>query len=364
MSTDAISLMTVFLLLATLHISQALAVEQEKEMFPGNNNVHLREAAKHRFELDNDVAFDSDNQFSNGWSFQVHTPVADSWQSVEGPAETLKEMGAWLPSLTAEGLNYRMSVSIGQVIQTPNEIENPNLITDDVPYAGVLTLKTSWIAYDNTDFRGFEFVFGVLGRPSMAEQTQNLVHNLIDSNIAQGWDNQLKDEPVINFNYMRKVKFFQRGNPAGFAFDATLNGDVQLGTLFTSAGVRLETRFGSNMPRGFGYRADPVGRFLTYDATLAPPNQNSSSIYGTFSLGATYFAHNLFLDGNVFRDAVHSVEKEEVVGITTIGFHYERPSWGFHMDFNFTTDTIDTDKVAGNPDPENNFGTMMFEWRI
>lgn len=353
------------LCMAVLLVPPVMADEKQgREIFPGNKDRHLREAAKYRAEFDNDVAFNSDNQFSNGWSFQVHTPVAESWDAVEGPIALIKKIGAWLPSLTAPGLQYRMSGSIGQIIQTPDEIENPNLITDDVPYAGVLTLKSTWIAYNDEQFRGFEFVFGVLGRPSMAEQTQNFVHNLIDTDIAQGWDNQLKNELVVNFNYMRKKKFYRRGDPAGFAFDATVNGDIQLGTLFTAVGARLETRFGTNMPRGFAYRADPIGRFLTYDATLAPPNPNTSSMYGTFSIGAVYSAHSILLDGNVFRDTVHSVEKEDVVGVATLGFHYERRSWGLHFDINLTTDTIDTDEVVGNPDPDNNFSTIMFEWRI
>ena len=352
------------LCLVIASITTVDAKQQEDTFFPGNKERHLREAAKYRFEMNNDVLFDSDNQFSNGWSFQIHTPVADSWGSVEGPSKFAKKIGAWLPTLTADGHNYRASLSIGQILQTPDDIENPNLITDDVPYAGVLTVKGSWIAYNDTDFRGFEIVLGVVGRPSMAEQTQNFVHNLISSNIAQGWDNQLKTEPVINANYMRKKKFFQKGDLGRNSFDATLNGDVQLGTLFTSAGVRVETRFGRNMPRGFAYRPDPVGRFLTYDATLAPLRPNSASFYGTFSAGATYFAHNLLLDGNVFRDTPHSVEKEDVVGIATIGIHYERPSWALHLDVNFTTDFVDTSGVAGNPDPDNNFSTFMFEWRI
>ena len=365
MKTTVFSLITCSVMLAAFQAPAVFADEQKKEeIFPGNKERHLREAAKYRFEMDNDALFDSDDQFSNGWAFQIHTPVADNWNTVEGTVELLKKIGAWLPSLTAEGLKYRMSLSIGQIIHTPDDLENPNLITEDVPYAGVLTMKSSWIAYNDTDFRGFEFVLGVLGRPSMAEQGQNFIHKLIDVNAVEGWDNQLKTEPVINFNYMRKYKYYQAGNPAGFAFDATLNGDIQLGTLLTSAGVSLETRFGGNMPRGFAFRADPIGRLLTYDATLAPVKPDASSIYGTFTIGGTYFAHNLLLDGNVFRDVVHSVEKEELVGFASIGFHYERPSWGVHMDLNFTTDTINADKVVGSPDTNNNFSTVMFEWRI
>lgn len=363
MNKHAMGMITGCLCLAMLHMSSALAADREA-FFPGNKEKHLREAAKYRFESNNDAIFGSDNQFSNGWAFQIHTPVADRWSAVEGPPDYINKIGAWLPTLTADNHKYRASLSIGQIIQTPDDIKNPNLITDDVPYAGVLTVKSSWIAFNETDFRGAELIVGVLGRPSMAEQTQNLVHKTFDSNIAQGWDNQLKTEPVINANYMRKKKFYQAGNLAKFSFDAAISGDVQLGTLFTSAGARLETRFGWNMPRGFMYVPDPIGRFLTYDATLAPLNPNKSSIYGTISLGGSYSAHNLLFDGNVFRDVVQSVEKEDVLGYVTIGAHFERPSWALHFDINLTTDTVDTSKVTGNPDTDNSFATLAFEWRI
>jgi len=359
-----VTFITVSILLGISYTSQVYASEQQSSIFPGNNEKHLREAAIYRFELDNDVIFDSDNQYSNGWSFQVHTPVADNWHSMEGPADFLKEIGAWIPSLNAEDLKYRMSLSIGQIMQTPDDLTESDLITDDVPYAGVLTVKSSWIAYNDNEFRGFEIVLGVVGRPSLAEQSQNFFHKLIGANTAEGWDNQLKNEPVLNLNYMRKNKFYKIGHSAGFSFDAVINGDIELGNLVTAAGASIETRFGSNMPRGFAYRPDPVGRYMTYSATLAPPNQNQSSIYGTFTIGGTYFVHNLLRDGNVSSDGTHSVEPEDLVGIATFGLNYERQSWGLHFDITVTTDTIDTDQVAGNPDTGNNFGVIMFEWRI
>jgi hypothetical protein len=345
---------------STTHAEETSAAEKA---FPSNKQRHLREAAKYRIEFNNDAFFGSDNQFSNGWSLQIHTPVAESWSTVEGPAEPLKKFGAWLPSLSGDGLNYRMNAAIGQIIVTPEEITDPNLIPNDVPYVGVLAVQTTWIAYNDTDFRGFEITLGVVGRLSMAEQTQNFVHNITDSDIAQGWDNQLKNEPVININYMRKNKFHQGGDPAGYSYDTTISGDVELGTLFTAAGARLETRFGTNMPRGFAYHPDSIGRFLTYDATLAPPDPNESSFYGAFMLGASAVGHNIVFDGNVFRDS-HSVEKEDFLGYVTIGAHYERPSWGIHLNWTLTTDTVDTDVVTATPDPDNSFGTIMYEWRI
>lgn len=116
---------------------------------PGNNNRNFREAAKFRFGLDNDVAFGPDNAFSTGWSFQIHTPAAGDWNSVQGVSQWVKDFGAWLPSLSAEGLKYRVSGSVGQLLQTPDDIEAQNNINNDFPYVGIMAFQGYWIAYND-----------------------------------------------------------------------------------------------------------------------------------------------------------------------------------------------------------------------
>jgi len=339
-----------------------------KKLFPGNDQRHLSEAGKYRFEFDNDLFVDSDNGFSNGWAFQIHTPVAESWDKVEGPADYLKSIAKWLPSLTGDDLEYRVGFAVGQVIQTPDDLINPNPIPNDVPYVGLLTAQFGLIAYNDQKFRGFGLALGVIGRPSMAEQTQNLVHDISgNADIEQGWDNQLNTEPAINATYMRKRKFYRAGERANFSFDASISGDVALGNLYTGAGLTLETRFGSNMPGGFSYRADPIGRYLPYDAGLAPERPKASSIYGTIELNADAVAHNILLDGNVFRDNpphVGGVEKESTVGQLSLGFHYLRPSWGLHLVHTISTDAAKPETVTATPDADNTFTSIMFEWRI
>jgi hypothetical protein len=365
----------VFFLLALLGVSQSLyAVAPEAEetdyhkFFPGNSQRHLTEAGKYRFELDNDVLVDSDNGFSNGWSFQMHSPIADSWDKIQGAAPHTKALAAWLPGLSGDGLNYRMSVAIGQIIQTPDDIDDPNPIPNDVPYAGILTGQLGFIAFNDDEFRGIGLVIGWVGRPSMAEQTQNFVHEVGGvADVAQGWDNQLETEPLLNMTYMRKKKFYQNGHRADYSFDASIGGGVVLGNMFTSADVQLEMRYGNNMPGGFAYYADPIGRTMAYDARLAPMKTKEASIYGSLGIAAAAVAHNILIDGTVFRDNpsfVDNIEKEDTVGAVIIGFHYEMPTWAFHFKHYMPTDAVEASSVSATDEPENTFSTFMYEWRM
>ncbi len=320
------------------------------------------EFATWRFEFDNDAFFGKDNKISSGWSLQRHSAIAERWESLQGVPGFVGRWGKVVPTLTKEGLVYRVGIAIGQVIQTPDDLSRRDLIEDDVPYAGALTLRTSWQAFNDNEFRGFEIVAGVLGQLSLAEQTQKTIHKLIGSEDPKGWDHQLDSEPVINFNYMRKKKIYRRGNPAGLSFDTTIDGNVGLGNLFTQASAALEMRFGHNLPRGFVSVPDPIGLSMHYKAALKPANSQAASFYATLVLRGSAFAHNIFLDGNTFRDS-HSVGKEALVGQMIVGLHYERKRWGAHFNVLETSDNVDTNKAPAAEGRER-LATIDIEWRF
>ena len=320
------------------------------------------ESGTWRFEYDNDAFFNKDNKISSGWSLQKQSAVAPRWDALEAVPDFVRRWGKVIPSLTKEGLVYRAGIAIGQVIQTPDDLSRLDLIKDDVPYAGALTLQATWYAFNDDEFRGFEITAGVAGPPSLAEQTQKTIHKLVDSSDPKGWDYQLKTEPLINLNYMRKKKIWRVGNPARVSFDTAINGNVGLGNLFTQASMALEMRFGQNMPRGFVYVPDPIGLSMHYKATLKPSNPQKSSFYASLVLRGSAFAHNLFLDGNSFRDS-HGIDNEPLVGMVIAGLHYEQKKWGLHFNLMATSDDVDTHQYPTTEGRER-LGTVDIEWRF
>ncbi len=117
------------------------------------------ESAMWRFEYDNDVFFNKGNRISSGWSLQKHSAVAENWEALEDVPGFVRN---W-----------------GKAIQTPDDLSRSDLIKDDVPYAGALTVQAIWYAFNDGEFRGFEITTGMVGPPSLAEQTQKSVHKLI-----------------------------------------------------------------------------------------------------------------------------------------------------------------------------------------
>jgi len=316
------------------------------------------ESATWRFELDNDVFFGKDNQITSGLSLQRHSAVAENWDALGG----IGRWGRVFPSLTKEGLVYRSGIAVTQVVQTPEDLSRSDLIENDVPYAGALTLQSSWYAFSDDEVRGFDVVVGVVGPLSLAEQTQKTVHKWIDGIEPKGWDNQLSSELVLNLTYMRKKKIWRLGNPSGISFDAAINGDIGVGNLFTHAGASLEMRWGCNMARGFMLMPNPIGLDVYHMASLKPVYSEKASFYASLVLRGHLFVHNIFRDGNTFHDS-HSVDKEPLVGQVIGGLHYERRRWGIHFNGLITADTVNS-KTSSAAENGERLGTVVIEWRF
>lgn len=320
------------------------------------------ESSSWRLELDNDIYFSKDDNISSGWSLQKYSAVAQSWDTLEHVPEFVRHWGKAIPTLTEDGLIYRVGIAFGQIIQTPKDLSRSDLIKDDVPYAGALTLQTTWHAFNDDEFRGFQITVGVVGPLALGEQTQSMFHVLTHSSDPKGWDNQLENEPVINFNYMRKQKILRWGNPAELSLDMTINGNAGLGNLFTHASMSLELRFGHNMTRGFVSMPDPIGFSMHYMASLKPPNPEAAAFYGSLAFKGTVLAHNIFLDGNTFSDS-HSVDKEPLIGIIIAGLHYERKNWGLHFNIMATSDVVDANGTQVREGREQ-LGSVNIVWRF
>jgi len=333
----------------------SVAADRERESVAGRSPEDP--VVTWRFTWDNDVVFNSDNQFSNGWSVQVHGPQASEWGAVGGTPAFGKPMARrFLPDRRG-GLTFREGWSIGQAIQTPDDSQRTDLIVDDVPYAAAIAIQNTWIAYDDRDLHGFGWLVGVVGPAALGEEVQKGFHSLIGSAEPMGWRNQLRNEPLINFYYERKWKLARSSYG-----DLSAGAAGALGNLVTNAELKLEGRLGWNVPRGFLYVPDPIGRHLSYDSHIPPEKPVEWALYGSLSTNVMFLGFSAFYDGNLFRDS-HSIEHETVVESVVAGIHYQRRRWGVHLNVAFSTDVVDPLLAADLPDPTDDYGSLMFEFR-
>ncbi len=300
--------------------------------------------------VDNDTGFGrrSDGNYSSGFRVQRNLVVADGRATVfdgSGDAPDEEVVGAgtavdvepWLDLFALGPRDGRtlqdpvVGLAFGQSIFTPEEIDLADddkrdpVIRDDRPYAGWLYVAAVRYAtrLDDDDARradtqlAVELDLGVTGEPSLAEQTQEIVHEWTDSPDPQGWQHQIAFEPGVVLSVTRRDRLLFGGDPDALGADVLGHVGGALGNIRTQAEVGTLLRVGWNLPRDFGATPVPQGMWST-------PGERAP--WWALHAGAIgrWVVRDISLDGNSFRDDGHSVPKEHAVGETRLGaaFHW------------------------------------------
>jgi hypothetical protein len=343
-----------------------------------NDKPPLLERPKWRFEFDNDILTGGDDAFSAGFSVQRHSPMFDTWDEKRGGKER-KGFALWIgrhiPGLGDGGEGGRIvrrATGLGFLLQTPEDIENPDPQPLDVPWAGTAGIATAWSAYDNRSFGAFQIYVGCMGPCSGAEQIQKFVHDdlgLSDSS-PQGWDNQLDTEALFNVNYALRYKVAaavdERYQPGRFAGDFAIGGQVGAGNYFTFAEAQLELRWGWGLPMGFTHIPDPLGRGIMIDPAYVPPGEepalDRTRFYFSLVPRYVYFEEITTLEGGETENGgFHpGIDYDSSVGQILAGFHIARKKFAAHLTlYYFPDDVIDTPTESSF-----DWVNISLEWRF
>ena len=240
-----------------------------------------RDLRMFRFEFDNDTFLGSDDAFSAGWSFQVHSSVMDQWN----PA-----YAGWigkLPGLGDDGEGrhvVRWAFALSQIIITPKNIDIATPQPQDAPWAGFLGATGTWSSYDNRRLAALQLYLGCMGPCSHAEQVQKFVHEGLGfGEPPEGWANQLSNRALANLNYEYRYKLYNADEssylPGRFATDLAVGGQAAAGNLNSRLAGEIEYRFGWGLPMGFTKTPDPPGIGMVHDPVYFDPQKPLTDLY-------------------------------------------------------------------------------------
>lgn len=225
------------------------------------------------------------------------------------------------------GTQYRVTYSLGQNMYTPANLHDPALIANDRPYAGWLYIAVGLQARSRAEGRlarlsVWEVEAGVVGPAALAKQTQDWVHNNIShSPLAQGWANQLHNEPGLNLVHQYQVRWFY-GHRDGWAFDTIAHGGFSLGNVATYLNAGFCLRAGFGLPDDFG--ADMIRPGTdTSQAGGRPARWGVNLFVGTDGRAV---GRDIFLDGNTFTSS-HHVARKDLVGDLQYGLSLNLGRW-------------------------------------
>lgn len=297
---------------ASLALAGALGLLPQGDTFAANHPGSTVEPGAPKREWaasvhwENDTFGGTDRFYTDGISLNIsHT--GPSW---------MDPFADWLP--WGEG-RRTVGYEVTQGMFTPEDTTRSALNPNDRPYAGILTVGLTLHVEKDHSYHGLKLVTGVVGSWSLAEETQNAVHDVIGNERAEGWHHQLENEPIINLAYEYRHKFHLTGDRKRWSAQAFPLAGGWLGNMLVQGQAGGLLRFGYNVPddfgptlvRGMGHMPPP-----RRDAKSPSESDWGFSVYGGSVVNLVL--RDLTLDGNTFEDSP-TVDKKSLVPMAGVG---------------------------------------------
>lgn len=275
------------------------------------------DAGTFSLQIENDRVANTDRHYTHGTRFDWVSDKTDGeYDWARDALQTLYPL--------ADVRSGRIGFAIGQSIFTPKDTATRAPVADDRPYAAWLYAGASVHAETQRNFAGrrldtldsVELDLGIVGPQAYGEQVQNGFHDLIQVDRANGWDNQLKNEPAVALFFSR----IWRPEPlraGSLEFDALPQVGGSLGNVYTHADAGFVLRFGQGLDVDYG----PTHIRPSSTGINAVDPSRDFSWYAFAGTDGRAVARNIFLDGNTFADSP-SVDKNIFVADFQVGIAF------------------------------------------
>ncbi|MBN1272328.1 MAG: lipid A deacylase LpxR family protein [Candidatus Aminicenantes bacterium] len=279
-----------------------------------------REKGGFFFNFENDTFYGTDKNYSSGLNFSWVSPEVYHMEEKNSFQGKMDSFIHHLALIRREGFKSALHISLAQKIFTPEDIKETDLIENDRPYAGITYMVFGIQSRDSFRMDTLNIQIGILGPHSYAENMQSFIHKILGDKLPQGWDNQLKDELIINISYGTKRKWISEGHIQGFSGELIPHLRGTMGNGYTGLDAGAELRIGWNIPDDFGtYLIKRGGGIPAVPNT--PRLRNQRYGFGLYVFAAVFgqaVMRDIFLDGNTFRKS-HHVEREKFYGTGALG---------------------------------------------
>lgn len=286
------------------------------------------------FYLDNDLFAGTDRNYSNGtrlswiseskplFNFAPGKGALEDLISEPGGLNRFGLLSGFDPeNVRNDKLQLSYGLSLTQLMFTPETFDSPTQPIGERRYAGWLALGFSVHARDEKAINSAEIILGTTGPRSLADEAQDLIHDIRDIERFEGWQDQIPNEVTLDFSFLqkRRAKFLPDG-PRGLRADGLFEWGTRLGTFRTSARLGGFFRLGFNLPGDF---SDPRLSALAYSHRYFDTENvdgRNWSAYLLFGLTGNAILHDATLDGPLFRSFDTGNTREPWVGELFAGF--------------------------------------------
>lgn len=306
-------------------------------------------------EENDSLYFNSDKHYTQGLRIADLLPSLGAASAWNLPFDTLHWAGIF-PADPAGGRDRRYAIFLGQSIFTPKNVAIKPPPANDRPYAGWLYAGVSLLQdSDGRRLENLELDLGAVGPVALGEQVQNDFHQLIGAQRANGWSDQIQNEPGIDISYERLWRVPLIGARSGIDFVPQLGATV--GNVFTYGEVGGLVRIGRHLDADYGPVRIRPGLSGT-DYFNATRLGGATGYYFFIGAQGRVVGRNIFLDGNSFRTSP-AIAKKTLVGDLEVGVSV---FWSSRFRVDFSVVSRSEEFVGQRTPDEIGTAALAFSW--
>lgn len=247
---------------------------------------------------------------------------------------SLDRFTGWLdplvPDRTTNAPRFTLhALQIGVIAFTPDDLNNPEPVRDDRPYASLLFASNArtFVSHPAAPVYETAFTVGFLGL-DVAKHLQRTIHEGLGlSEVPEGWDHQISDggEPTLRATLGRQALLATGAAPRGTAYDIKWRAEGSLGYL-TEASVALTGRWGRIATPWWSFTPERTDYILQAAPVIgSPPGASRRELYIWSALKLRAVGYNAFLQGQ-FRDSEVTIpagDMERLVAEASAGLTWQ-----------------------------------------
>ncbi|RHW77805.1 lipid A deacylase LpxR family protein [Colwellia sp. RSH04] len=305
-------------------------------------------ASQMYFQLENDVTFGEDGNYSNGMIL--------GWENtaISSEIKTNNAIVNWQQSLLFSQKNTLKTwgLKVCQRMWTPNEIKLEEAQPHDRPYAGFLAFEQHAALYSTEIAQKNWLALGIIGPASGTEQLQGSIHKLLGASTPLGWQYQVENIMTLQLGYEVDYLLFRDLAPFNSQWEISTFNHNTLGNFRSDINVGMTFRWGANLEQSFGRLSNHFGHV----GDLVSVAEQYSLLF--FSrLQAGYRFNDLTFDGKLPYSS--KVEFNPFRVSAEIGSSYYFAGGSVTWSFNFYNKEYHTDNKNWH-----GYGLLQFTWKI
>jgi len=274
-----------------------------------------------RLQLDNDLFAQggrSDRDYTGGLAVTISGRSAQ--ESVLSLDPLLRSLDRLTIGAGESGSIVRTARQLGVMAFTPQDITQAAPQLNDRPYASLLFVANGRLRVDpdKTSAWFTSFSVGVLGLPG-AEQLQNAIHDIVGSERARGYDNQISagGEPTARYTVARQKLWM---STATSRLDIKTTVQASVGYL-TETSAAISIRAGRFSTPWWSFNPE-LADYLAAPAPIAEGSAARSDKFFFAGARVKARAYNVFLQGQFRHSEVRhsSSNVEPLIAEAWVGF--------------------------------------------